>query len=209
MRKNGFYKDCPTCGKSFHVKPYQIRKGWGKYCSWGCRHRTPEQRQQQKERAKTIDWSKRKPLPHAYKKGHAPWNKGLKGCFNEETLDKIRAYRASQTFLKANTDIEMAMKEALDKKSIKYVQQHNVDNKFLIDFALLKDKIAIECDGEYWHRLPRNRHIDFLKERYLRSKGWRVVRFTDKLINGNIDYCVNVISMMLNSPLFKGMEVVF
>jgi len=28
---------CKICGKGFYTKPFHMKKGWGKYCSIGCR----------------------------------------------------------------------------------------------------------------------------------------------------------------------------
>ena len=45
---------------------------------------------------------------------------------------------------------------------------------YLIDIALPDSKIAIEVDGEHWHR---NRKVeDAERDSYLRSKGWKVIR---------------------------------
>lgn len=32
----GHNKECPVCGTEFYVAPYQIKKGWGKFCSQQC-----------------------------------------------------------------------------------------------------------------------------------------------------------------------------
>jgi hypothetical protein len=31
---------CETCGKEFYAKPFWLQKGWGKYCSAECHHKS-------------------------------------------------------------------------------------------------------------------------------------------------------------------------
>jgi len=31
---------CKVCGNEFYAKPYHLRRGWGKYCSRECHHKT-------------------------------------------------------------------------------------------------------------------------------------------------------------------------
>ena len=52
------------------------------------------------------------------------------------------------------TSIETIMKDILDKLNIEYIQH---DRKLIgpkeLDFYLNNYKIAIECNGTYWHSL--------------------------------------------------------
>lgn len=174
------------------MRPHEIKKGWGKYCSWICRRR-PDLSQ----RNKTADYSKRKPLPQVFKKGSVSWNKGK--SWSESTVQKIRVARAKQKFLNIDTDIEIIMKNALDKHGLKYEHPFQLDGIFNIDFAMPDKKIAIECDGLYWHSRQRNQSYDKRKEQYLIKRGWTLLRFLDILIKQKIEKCISVIkSVMCN-----------
>src|SRR5205823_8182758 len=118
------------------------------------------------------------------------WNKDKKGCFSESTIEMIRNARMKQILPINNTKIELKMAKALDTAGIKYISQFNLDNRFLLDFAIPESKVGIECDGVYWHNLPRNKHVDKLKNIYAKKKDWILLRFTDKQINNDMQKCI-------------------
>ena len=60
-RKTGENRNCQTCGKVMYVSGWQIRKGFGKFCSLFCRRHT-------KEAKKKMSLKK---------VGKSTWNKGL------------------------------------------------------------------------------------------------------------------------------------
>lgn len=75
------------------------------------------------------------------------------------------------------------------------VQQHQIGN-FIVDFAFPSAKIAIECDGDYFHINPqfypdgpkdaiqrRNAGRDRAKNTFLHNRGWIVLRFWECDIN--------------------------
>ena len=53
--------NCNECGKEFKVRPYNLRRGKGKFCSWNCtaKHRHKIENKKKKEKAKNnpIKWS--------------------------------------------------------------------------------------------------------------------------------------------------------
>jgi very-short-patch-repair endonuclease len=49
---------------------------------------------------------------------------------------------------------------------------------YRIDLALPEQMIAIECDGKEWHSSPEQADRDTTREEYLKSQGWRVIRFS-------------------------------
>lgn len=62
---------------------------------------------------------------------------------------------------------------------------------YRIDLALLEYKLAIECDGEYWHSSPEQKRRDARKNYYLRKHGWKVCRLKGRTINKNLGYAIN------------------
>lgn len=84
------------------------------------------------------------------------WSKGKTGMFSEETINKIRIARSRQKITQKNTEPEILMRELLKKENLTegLVEQHSLKiGKILTipDFAYPEHKIAIYCDGEYWH----------------------------------------------------------
>jgi len=82
------------------------------------------------------------------------------------------------------SSIERKMKDLLDRAEIPYEAQYPV-LQFFVDFALPSLKIAIECDGDYWHKQQPKR--DQRRQRMIEGQGWTVVRFSEREINERLD----------------------
>lgn len=87
------------------------------------------------------------------------------------------------------------------------------------DVAILKHKIAVFVDGEFWHgkdwgerkkRLRRNRNYwiqkieenmsrDARDDAKLRAMGWIPVHFWEKDVKGHLDYCVELVMYFARS----------
>ncbi len=51
-----------------------------------------------------------------------------------------------------------------------------LDNRMEVDIPIYPFKIAIEWDGEYWHKIKKVKNKDNLKNLLLTKKGWSVIR---------------------------------
>ncbi len=72
---------------------------------------------------------------------------------------------------------------------------------FWIDIAFPSVKLAIECDGDYWHGNKRQQSKDRQKDHYLGRRGWHVLRLSETDINTNIDECVaKVVTFLSTQP---------
>lgn len=56
-----------------------------------------------------------------------------------------------------------------------YLQEYNV-GIYSIDFAWIKNKLAIEIDGGQHERFEEYKARDIRKDKYLKSQGWKVLR---------------------------------
>lgn len=113
-----------------------------------------------------------------------------------------------------NTKIEIVLRKALWKKGYRY--RKNCDNiPGKPDLVIQKYKIAIFCDGEFFHgkdwevlrprlensnnseywisKITRNRKRDDEINKKLLYEGWTVIRFWGKDILKSTDECVKVI----------------
>lgn len=84
------------------------------------------------------------------------WNKGKTGIYSEETINKIRVARSRQKITQKNTKPEQLMRHLLENNNLTngLVEQHSLRiGKFMTipDFAYPEHKLAIYCDGEFWH----------------------------------------------------------
>lgn len=110
-----------------------------------------------------------------------PWiakehSKHLRKLYRQNSEFK-RKWKASHTV--HPNSLEMAMEELLKGLKIKFSFQKQVCGYFP-DFTLVKYKIIIEVDGEYWHTLPLVAKKDRKKEREWKKAGYLVLRFWEK-----------------------------
>lgn len=84
------------------------------------------------------------------------------------------------------TSLEKIVKEYLEKEGVDYIFQFPTRTGFVIDFALLEQKLAIEVDGKKWHGSKEAMKRDRFKNYQLKREGWKVVRIKEEEI-GNLD----------------------
>lgn len=117
-----------------------------------------------------------------------------------------------------DTSIEVTLRKALWKKGYRYRKNYK-KLPGRPDIALTKYKIAIFCDGEFFHgkdwevlkpklekgknpnywipKIERNMERDQEKDKALLFAGWTVVHFWGKEILKNADECVKVIEEII------------
>lgn len=114
--------------------------------------------------------------------------------------------------------VELALRKLLWNKGYRY--RKNVKNIFgKPDIAFISSKVAIFCDGEFWHgynweerkndfksnqdfwipKIEKNMERDKLVTDKLTTAGWIVLRFSDKEIKKNPLHCLAVIENVLEN----------
>lgn len=129
-----------------------------------------------------------------------------------------------------DTEIERILRQALWNEGIRYRKNY----KKLLgkpDIAITKYKIAIFCDGEFFHgknwnqlqeklknsnnseywikKIQKNINRDYEIERELRAKGWIVLRFWGKDIKRDVDMCVKAIKEAIQYVILTSEEDYF
>ena len=111
---------------------------------------------------------------------------GKKDRFTKEKRSEIMAKIKSK-----NTDIEVIFKKFLRKKGIRYLNKKLPGSP---DVVLRDLKIAIFCDGDFWHgrkykvirpglndywrkKIENNMKRDRRVDGFLKEKGWKGLRF--------------------------------
>jgi DNA mismatch endonuclease (patch repair protein) len=105
--------------------------------------------------------------------------------------------------------IETTLGHALWAAGFRYRKQYPIFGR--PDFVIVKDRIAIFCDSEFWHgyrwgtrrkaehktnqsywfaKIERNRARDRAVNRRLHKDGWTVIRFWERDINEAVQTCV-------------------
>ncbi len=113
--------------------------------------------------------------------------------------------------LQVPTSIELKLQKELEKRKLDFKYQYRVFGGFIVDFAFPEFKLAVECDGDYWHANPnkyssekmnqiqkKNTSVDKKRERIIQVSGWKILRFWESEINTNIQEVVNKIEKHLN-----------
>lgn len=177
--KNQVHLVCQQCGKTFDV-PYSHRLA--KFCSQRCAgdhkatitgiHHPLFTRQ-----VRTCQWC-----------GKEVWVKTAK-------LSEFRfcSRACVGSWVKSHfhkpSSIEIVVAEALDKLQLNYQSEFRI-GKYSCDFVLPDFRIAIECDGTYWHSLNKRKKLDKVKDNYLRTCGWQVIRLKESDIINDLSRCL-------------------
>ncbi len=134
-----------------------------------------------------------------------------------QTSDKLspeQRKKNMKSIKSKDTKIEVILRKALWEKGLRYRKNYKSlpGNP---DIVILKYKIAIFCDGEFFHgkdwevlkpRLERGKNSDFWISKISRNRerddeinkkllfmGWTVIRFWGDDIKNNTDECIRVI----------------
>lgn len=126
-----------------------------------------------------------------------------------------------------DTEIELILRKALWREGIRYRKNYNkLPGK--PDIAITKYKIAIFCDGEFFHgkdwdqlqvklknsnnseywlkKIQRNITRDYEVEQAIRAQGWIVLRFWGKDIKKDVSMCVKAIKEAIQYVAFSSYD---
>ncbi len=96
-----------------------------------------------------------------------------------------------------NTSIERALGTQLKKAGIVFEQNASINSICNADIVIHDQKLAIFCDGDFWHRLPKTMIRDKKINSKLKRKGWIVLRFWGFEIKSNLDECTRQVMAAL------------
>lgn len=134
--------------------------------------------------------------------------------FVADVLTKEQRHKSMRNIRSKDTSIEVSLRKALWSRGYRY--RKNVKSlPGSPDIALTKYKIAIFCDGEFFHgkdweilkprlergsnsefwisKISRNRERDDEINKKLLFMGWTVIRFWGTDIKKNMNECVKVV----------------
>jgi len=114
---------------------------------------------------------------------------------SEKTKAKIREARLKQRMPKKDTKIEILMRGELKKQGIQFREQVPLGGVAIVDFFIPKYNVSIQCDGEYWHKLPKRKLADIRQNKILRKQGYKVFRFWGEEIKESASSCVNSLQL--------------
>lgn len=79
--------------------------------------------------------------------------------------------------LLCESEFEKSLFDAITARGFKVIPQYQV-NGYRIDLVVVgeKTRLAVECDGDYWHTSPEDVERDFQREKILQRAGWKFWR---------------------------------
>lgn len=139
-----------------------------------------------------------------------------------DRLTKAQRHKNMVAIHSTDTKPEVMLRKALWHKGVRYRKNFRVLG-YQVDIAITKHKIAVFCDGTFWHgkdgdgsqvatntkfwknKIQRNKERDLEATITLRDAGWKVLRFWDDEIISNLDECKNkVLECVRNGKETKG-----
>ena len=96
-----------------------------------------------------------------------------------------------------NTSIERRMQKALQDRGFSFVTHQAIGQICRPDISFPEVKVAVFCDGDYWHRLPQWTIRDKRINRALKRRGWQALRFWGWEINNSVDVCAQKVEESL------------
>lgn len=124
-----------------------------------------------------------------------------------DKLTKEQRHKNMQAIRSRDTKIEILLRKALWHEGIRYRKNYKVCSCHP-DIVITKYKIAVLCDGEFWHgkslerydvatnvkfwheKIKRNVERDLENTIELRDNGWVVLRFWETEIKKHLADCV-------------------
>jgi very-short-patch-repair endonuclease len=182
---------CKFCGKTFYVEPHRVKRNEGIYCSHQCSFKANEhlfrKYPEKIDRQCIICRKLFKIIPSRlkYKNG---------GLFCSVRCKNIYFNKKMPTI----SSIENKTASLLDKLNIQYKRQYPVEGIALVDF-FIKPNIIIQCDGNYWHSLSKQKIRDINQDFLFGFRGYSVLRLTEKEINNFPNKCLYKIRRIINA----------
>ena len=131
------------------------------------------------------------PLPTSPSRGGDCPYKTADPALYEQLKEKAEEMR------KNPTEAESAMWEMLRAKNLdaKFRRQHIIGD-YIVDFVCLDKQLVVELDGGY-HNDSEQKELDRQRTKFLQSKGFSVLRFTNEEVLGNTGETLSIISNAL------------
>ena len=135
-----------------------------------------------------------------------------------DCLSPKQRHKAMKANKSHDTSIEIILRKALWHEGIRYRKNLKVCSCHP-DIVITKYKIAIFCDGDFWHGNPltahrittnsiywdqkirRNMERDLENTIELRDNHWDVLRFWESDINQNLDLCIDIIKKHIEAKI--------
>jgi len=103
-----------------------------------------------------------------------------------ESIEKIREDRAKRVFPVKDTKIEVKVQNLLKQLGYDFFTHQymkEIKHSYQCDIFIPALNLVIEADGNYWHKYPVGREIDYIRTKELIGYGFKVLRLWESEIN--------------------------
>lgn len=188
---------CSWCNKEYKVRRYYAKdkekNNNNTYCSRGCLHKylatlIAKQRYNFKGHKRKMFCV----ICGTPKDVRFSMQKRFKTCSLKcsSILSNINNSRTSK--------IEDYLYNELIKVGLEPIRQYPFEN-YVIDFAFPDIKLAIECDGTYWHNLENVKQRDDKKDIVIKNNHWEIIRIPEKDIKEDIKKVIDLIKYKISN----------
>lgn len=144
-------------------------------------------------RKKMSEYQSNRTVEHE-RKCRRNWKKQWNSLSKEQQLKRLKkwidaGHESTKTgeFLKPSS-IEVKVAQQLDEIGINYIQQKRVydkrnDRQYFLDFYIPSLRIAIECNGDYWHNLPDRKERDKQLKQFAKRTNHKIIFVWEHEIN--------------------------
>jgi len=110
------------------------------------------------------------------------------------------------------TEIEIKIKEALEKTNLEFEEQVPLKGITVADFYLPEHRLVIYCDGDYWHKgewAKKHKVInkDNWQTKILENSSYKVFRFSESEINSSPDKCIDLVKSFTNEQSKEQLQI--
>lgn len=180
-------KLCPVCGKEFEVNT-SVQNRYN-VCSAKCK--TAHTKYAVCKRCGKVFNVKRN-HPHTYCSEICRRPPIIIECvecgkeFRRRPADVARRFCCFSCYRKhtGETLLEKKFRNVIELIGLEFDQEVQI-GMYSIDFILRQYRVAIEVDGDYWHKSTHAR--DKRKDKFLIEHGWTVIRFSEFELNNTND----------------------
>ena len=202
--RNSIIVVCQICNQSFTRCKAHVNRRKHLFCSRECYKKWRYSKNVLKEINKKIG------ISHIGKKKTTPYRRKKVICQTcgkevEKSMGEIQRKRRILPFHfcsrrcwgiwmikntnKRNTDIERIMERGLREAGIEFITQEPIGGVAIVDF-LVRGKLVVQADGDYWHTKAMQRARDIKQDRILKQMGYVVLRFLGSKIKEDYKKCI-------------------
>lgn len=123
------------------------------------------------------------------------------GMYFAGMIERVRELRKSQTNAE---EIFWELVRNRQFMGLKFRRQHQIGH-YIVDFYCHSERLIIEFDGEV-HNTPKQKKKDEIRDKYLKSLGNKVLRFSNAELIEDTENVLNTIKKSLSPPGRDGRE---